>query len=135
MILAYAFPHVKDWFVWFGRLPQIVQVLSAVATGAALILAFRNWIFSLWDRKVLRFFQEQERALDIERNGKNWVFSPKPLNMIAEQCKRSKRAAEKTLLRLEKRGKVHEVKLGWLPGKRTSVPSTNEPERWKDRFR
>jgi hypothetical protein len=134
MILAYVFSHVKDWFVWFGRLPQIVQILSALATGAALILAFRNWIFALWDRKVLRYMEYKRSEVDIMR-GHNLVLGAIPLYEIGRAVKRGPRSVTRSLVRLKRNGKVHQVRRRkWLPGERPSVGKTTGVSRWAPRW-
>lgn len=80
--------------------------------------AIWNLPMRLRDHRVLRFMDEQRLELHLQQE-RNLEPEPISVALIAQRCNRSVRSTTKSLLRLEERGRVYEVKPGaWLPGER-----------------
>jgi hypothetical protein len=125
----------SDW--WHG-LSVLWKFILSVCGGLALLWAGWKPVIALWrwcvekhDAKILRLLEEADRNLRIAPSIGSTVALPVPLAQIVSEAKRSEKSVYRSLRRLEKKGKVHELPKGWCFGPRRT---SNGPILGRDRF-
>lgn len=135
--ITYVNPFLQKLFHWFAQLPAVQQWIASAVSLATMSWAGVKLTLRFWDWPVLRFMEGRQREVELMR-GHNLVVGRIPIYMIARQAwpwKCSYRATTKSLLRLEKAGKVYQVRRRyWLPGKRPNRNSSPDIGRWERRY-
>lgn len=108
------------WASLSGIWKAIAAVLGALAAIAAAwrpVIAFVTWCMESYDSKVLDCLQNAEKQAHHAVGSRPIIVQPLFLQAIATDIGRSDKCVAKSLRRLEKQGKVREIR----PGQWSSV--------------
>jgi hypothetical protein len=116
--------------VFWKTVAEIVSGFGVITGGVAAFRTFRNWIIDSYDSPVLEFLRGREKvALAISLPG-HVVTEPTTVTFMAQCLRRKPQRVIKSLMRLEKKDKVHQARGGWQFGPTPQRPNS-DLDRWK----
>lgn len=123
-----------SWWHTLGSVWKIVAVvlagIGAIAGAVAIVRGLLRWAVERRDGVVLELLRGRENvARTLSRPG-FVIAEPTTVTFIAGCLKRKPQRVQASLLRLEKRDKVHREPGGWQFGATPQRP-TADLERWK----
>jgi hypothetical protein len=112
------FKSIWEWILGLNWIEQgvlgIFAALAMIGAGWKPVMSLYRWCLESYDGKIIHLLQEAKRDGQLRNPGKMVAMLPAPLSEIAIAAKRGTNSAYKSLRRLETRGRVKEVRGGWI---------------------
>jgi hypothetical protein len=114
---------LKEFWSWlgpiWGSLLAIAGGTASIDKGRKVIISLWKWCVNLYDKRILDILKGRDRFAQLMESTNMSTISPVGVTWIANAAKRRPKKVLKSLQRLERQGKIHEViGYGWSFGTR-----------------